>query len=176
VSSLNELGLARPLDRHRFEAQLAARVALAEQQQRRFAVVVVAGDSLAWINRRWGRSAGDSVLRKLGRRLLSSLAMDDLFARYDGNRFGIVRWAASVERAVAFAQHLVGRVANTPFDIPDSNDAAFLTASIGVALGETGATPPALIAAVEHALRRAKESGGNRVCSDPPSPSGRGSG
>ncbi|HEY7374705.1 MAG TPA: GGDEF domain-containing protein [Polyangia bacterium] len=164
MSSLNELGLARPLDRHRFEAQLGARVALAEHQQRRFSVVLVAADSLAWINRRWGRPAGDSVLRKLGRRVLASLAMDDLFARYDGNRFGIVRWAASLDRAVAFAQHLLGRIANTPFDIPDSNDAAFLTASIGVALGETGAQPPALIAAVEQALRRAKDAGGNRVC------------
>jgi diguanylate cyclase (GGDEF)-like protein len=164
VSSLNELGLARPLDRHRFEAQLAARLALAEHQQRRFAVVLASGDSLAWINRRWGRSAGDSVLRKLGRRLLSSLAMDDLFARYDGNRFGMVRWASSLDRAVALAQHLLGRVANTPFDIPDSNDAAFLTASIGVALGEAGAQAPALITAVEQALRRAKDAGGNRVC------------
>ena len=171
MSSLNELGLARPLDRHRFEAQLGARLALAEHQQRRFGIVLVAADSLAWINRRWGRSAGDSVLRKLGRRLLSSLAMDDLFARYEGNRFAIVRWASSVDRAVAFAQHLAGRVANTPFDIPDSNDAAFLTASMGVALGEAGVQPPALIAAVEQALRRAKDAGGNRVCS--PSPPGR---
>jgi two-component system cell cycle response regulator len=158
---LNEL--AHPSDRRRFDAQLAARLLQAEGQQRRFAVLVVGADSLEWINRRWGRAAGDSVLRKLGRRLLASLVPDDLLARYDGNRFGVGRWAPSADQAVAFAQHLLGRVAHTPFDIPDSHDAAFLTASIGVALGEPGARPPDLVTAAEQALRRAKDAGGNRV-------------
>jgi len=60
----------------------------------------VAADSLAWINRRWGRPAGDSVLRKLGRRLVASVAPDDLLVRYDGNRFGVIRWAPSADHAV----------------------------------------------------------------------------
>ena len=159
---LNEL--TRPSDRRHFDEQLGSRLQQAEHLQRRFAVLLVGADSLAWINRRWGRAAGDSVLRKLGRRLVASLAPDDLFARYDGNRFGIIRWAPSAEQAVAFAQHLTSRIANTPFDIPDSHDAAFLTASIGVVLGERGAQPPALVEAAEHALQRAKADGGNRVC------------
>ena len=150
-------------DRRHFDEQLAARLRQAEYQQRRFAVLVVAADGLAWINRRWGRAAGDSVLRKLARRLLSSLAPDDLLVRYDSNRFGVIRWAPSADQAVAFAQHLASRVANTPFDIPDSRDAAFLTASIGVAPGEAGAKPDAIVATAEQALARAKREGGSRV-------------
>jgi len=161
LSSLHSLP---PLaDRRHFDELLAGRARQAEYQQRRFAVLLVAADSLAWINRRWGRTAGDSVLRKLARRLLSSLAPDDLLVRYDGNRFGIIRWAASADQAVAFAQHLTSRVAHTPFDIPESRDAAFLTASVGVALGEAGHHPDAIVAAAEEALERAKADGGNRV-------------
>ena len=161
MSSLHSLP---PLaDRRHLDEQLAARLRQAEVQQRRFAVLVVAADGLAWINRRWGRAAGDSVLRKLARRLLSSLAPDDLLVRYDGNRFGVIRWAPSADQAVAFAQHLASRVAHTPFDIPDSRDAAFLTASIGVSLGEAGGQSNAIVAAAEQALARAKGDGGNRV-------------
>jgi diguanylate cyclase (GGDEF)-like protein len=162
LSQLHEL--IQLTGRRRFDEQLAARLLQAARERRRFAVVLTGADSLAWINRRWGRAAGDSVLRKLARRLLASLASDDLFARYDGNRFAIIRWAPSIDQAVAFAQHLASRVANTPFDIPDSHDAAFLTASIGVVLADVGARLPDLAAAAEHALRAAKDAGGNRVC------------
>jgi two-component system cell cycle response regulator len=165
LSQLHEL--TRPSDRRRFDEQIASRLLEAERQQRRFAVVVVGADSLAWINRRWGRAAGDSVLRKLGRRLLASLAPDDSLMRYDGNRYGIIRWAPSTEQAVAFAQHLVSRIANTPFDIPDSHDAAFMTASIGVALAEPGAPAAEIATAAEQALRSAKDAGGNRVVPSP---------
>ena len=48
--------------------------------------------------------------------MAASLAPDDTFARYEGNRFGIVRWAASAEQALALAQHLLGRVAGVPFE------------------------------------------------------------
>jgi len=156
-------GLTPLADRRRFDEQLAARLLQAEQQDRRFAVLLVAADSLAWINRRWGRTAGDSVLRKLGRRLLASLAPDDLLARYDGNRFGVIRWAPSADQAVAFAQHLASRIANTPFDIPESRDAAFLTTSTGVTLAGPVGDPATIVAVAEMALERAKADGGNRV-------------
>jgi diguanylate cyclase (GGDEF)-like protein len=162
VSQLHEQ--VRTSDRRRFDEQLATRLLQAEREQRRFAVLLAGADSLAWINRRWGRPAGDSVLRKFARRLLASLASDDLFARYDGNRFAIIRWAPSIDQAVAFAQHLASRVANTPFDIPDSHDAAFLTASLGVVLADALSRPPDLTTAAEHALQRARAAGGNRIC------------
>jgi diguanylate cyclase (GGDEF)-like protein len=155
--------LTRASDRRRFDEQVAARLQHAQHQQRRFAVLVAGADSLAWINRRWGRAAGDAVLRRFARRLLSSLAPDDLFVRYDGNRFGIIRWASSADRALAFAQYLASRIANTPFDIPGSRDAAFLTTSVGVAVTGPLGDAAAVVAAAEGALRRAKDAGGNRI-------------
>src|SRR5215510_16482717 len=109
---------SRKLDRRHFDVQLAAQLSEAARQQRGLAVLIVAADGIAWINRRWGRAAGDSVLRKTARRLAAGVAPEDVFPRYDGNRFGIIRWAASPERAAAFAQHLCSRVAADPFEIP----------------------------------------------------------
>src|SRR4029079_3529513 len=76
-------------DRSHLDDRLCVWLQQAEREQRRLAGLVGAADMIAWINRRWGRSAGDSVLRKLARRLAASLAPDDAFARYEGNRFGI---------------------------------------------------------------------------------------
>src|SRR5262245_13088693 len=121
-------------DRRQFDEQLGSQLLQAERQQRRLAVLIVGADSIPWINRRWGRAAGDAVLRRLARRLFSSLLPEDQFARYDGNRFGIIRWAGSPERALALAQQLASRVAGTPFEIPGGRDAAFLTISVGMAL------------------------------------------
>jgi diguanylate cyclase (GGDEF)-like protein len=157
--------ITRQHDRKHFEAQLCDGLRKAQREQRGLAVLVVSGDSVTWINRRWGRAAGDSVLRKLARRLGGSLAPEDGFTRYDGNRFGITRWAASAEPALAFAQHLASRVAGAPFEIPGGRDAAFLTISVGMALADPAGTPAAIVAAAEGALRQAKDAGGNRVVS-----------
>ena len=100
----------RRCDRSHFDERLAAQLQEAAQQHRGLAVLIARADGIAWINKRWGRAAGDSVLRKLARRLAASLAPEDVFARYDGNRFGIIRWVASADRAAAFAQHLSSRV------------------------------------------------------------------
>ena len=80
-------------------------------------------------------ATGDAILVGFGRRIAASLSPDDVFAHHDGNHLAILRWAPSGERACAFAQHLVSRTSGSPFEIPGGRDAAFLTASIGVALG-----------------------------------------
>ena len=123
--------------------RLGAWLQQAEREHRRLAVLVIAADGIAWINRRWGRAAGDSVLRKLARRVAASLAPDDTFARYEGNRFGIIRWAASAEQARPWRNTSLGRVAGAPFEIPGGRDAAFLTISVGMSVaGPAGDARP----------------------------------
>lgn len=154
----------RRRDRSHFDERLAARLQEAAQQHRGLAVLIAGADGIAWVNKRWGRAAGDSVLRKLARRLAASLAPEDVFARYEGNRFGMIRWVASADRAAAFAQHLSSRVAGAPFEIPGGRDAAFLTISVGLAFADPPGDAQAIVAAAEDALRRAKDAGGNRTC------------
>jgi len=154
----------RRRDRSHFDDRLAAQLQEATQQHRGLAVLIARADGIAWINKRWGRAAGDSVLRKLARRLAASLAPEDVFARYDGNRFGMIRWVASADRAAAFAQHLSSRVAGAPFELPGGRDAAFLTISVGLAFADPPGDASVIVSAAEEALRRAKDAGGNRTC------------
>ena len=154
----------RRCDRRHFAERLAAQLQEAARQHRALAVLIAGADGIAWINKRWGRAAGDSVLRKLARRLAGGLAPDDVFARHDGNRFGIIRWSASADRAAAFAQDLSSQVAGAPFEIPGGRDAAFLTISIGLTFAEPPGDAQVIVAAAEEALRRAKDAGGNRTC------------
>ena len=58
----------RRCDRSHFDERLAAQLQEAAQQHRGLAVLIAGADGIAWINKRWGRAAGDSVLRKLARR------------------------------------------------------------------------------------------------------------
>ena len=154
----------RRCDRRHFEERLSAQLQEAARQHRALAVLIAGADGIAWINKRWGRAAGDSVLRKLARRLAGGLGPEDVFARHDGNRFGIIRWIASADRAAAFAQDLLSQVAGAPFEIPGGRDAAFLTISIGLTFAEPPGDAQVIVAAAEEALRCAKDEGGNRTC------------
>jgi len=157
--------VTRFFQRRHFDEQLDARLRQAEREKRGLAVILVDADGIARVNERWGVATGDAVMVGFDRRIASSLAPEDVFAHHDGNRLAIIRWAESLERASAFAQHLASRVSGAPFEIPGGRDAAFLTASIGVALGHGPRDASLIVAAAEDALRRAKKAGGNRVCS-----------
>lgn len=155
----------RRYKRGHLDERLGAALAEAMGQSRGVAVLIVAADGVEWVNRRWGRAAGDSVLRKLARRLAAGLAGDDTFARYAGNRFGIIRRVTSVDEALAFGQDAVRDVAAAPFKIPGGRDAAVLTISIGVAIAGAGPSvdAAAVVGSAESALRRAKDAGGDRI-------------
>jgi diguanylate cyclase (GGDEF)-like protein len=156
--------VTRFFQRRHFDQQLDTRLQQAEQQKRKLAVLLVDADSIARINERFGMATGDAIMVGFGRRIIASLAPDDVFAHHDGRRLAIIRWAESAERASAFGQHLASRVAGAPFEIPGGRDAAFLTASVGVALGAAPRDATLVVAAAEDALRRAQKLGGNRVC------------
>jgi diguanylate cyclase (GGDEF)-like protein len=156
--------VTRFFQRRHFDEQLRIRLREAERHKRRLAVILVDADGIARVNERWGAATGDAIMVGFDRRIAASLSPDDVFAHHDGDRLAIIRWAASADRAGAFAQHLASRVSNAPFEIPGGRDAAFLTASIGVALGGSPREETIIVAAAEWALRRARKGGGNRVC------------
>jgi diguanylate cyclase (GGDEF)-like protein len=156
--------VTRQFQRRRFGEQLDARLQEAERQKRRLAVILVDADGIARISERWGAATSDAVMIGFDRRIAASLSPEDVFSHHDGDRLAVIRWAATAERASAFAQHLASRVSGAPFEIPGGRDAAFLTASVGLALGGGAREGPLVVAAAEEALRRAKRGGGNRVC------------
>jgi diguanylate cyclase (GGDEF)-like protein len=156
--------VTRFFQRRHFDEQLRIRLREAERHKRRLAVILVDADGIARVNERWGAATGDAIMVGFDRRIAASLSPDDVFAHHDGTRLAVLRWAGTAERASAFAQHLVSRVSGAPFEIPGGRDAAFLTASVGVAMGESRRRATLIVAAAAEALRRAQRGGGNRVC------------
>lgn len=110
-------------------------------------------------NDRFGYLTGDAVLRRMAHRLADGLRAQDLIARYGGEAFVILLPQASVEDALPIAQRLRELVAiGSGLQTGEG-----VTLSCGVAQMLPGETLEALIARADAALRRAKESGRDRV-------------
>ena len=160
--------LVRAFNRAYFDQQLALRLLEAHREGRRLALLVVDADDFSAINDRWGRHAGDTILALLARRIRSCLVPEDLFARYDGDQFAVLRWCDSAERALAFAQRLSSRISNTPFEVDGAHDAVFVTVSIGLALGPRRGlnTSVDFAAGVGRALHHAKHGVSGKISAD----------
>lgn len=160
--------LVRAFNRAYFDQQLALRLVEAHREGRRLALMVVDADDFSGINQRWGHDAGDAILAMLARRIKACLVPEDLFARYDGDQFAVLRWCASAERALAFAQRLSSRISNTPFEVDSARDAVFVTVSIGLALGPRRGlhTSVEFAAGVARALHHAKHGVSGKISAD----------
>lgn len=140
--------------------------AIASREGRQLTLFLVDIDALGAYNDTFGPQAGDSVVRRVGRTLLSALRRgSDLVARLDGGRFAGFATGMTYEQAVRHAETLAARVRELHVHHPHSRVARFLTVSIGVASGAPtpGMRPDALLEAATAALEAARAEGRNRV-------------
>ncbi len=117
-------------------------------------------DSFAVINKNYGYSAGDQILRELSHRLKRHLRTYDLAGRYGEDEFLVGLPGCAVENHLSMAERLRKAVVGRPFDI--GKDRILVSASIGVAQSR-GRSPLVVIREVEHALARAKADGRNCI-------------
>jgi diguanylate cyclase (GGDEF)-like protein len=131
-------------------------------------LVVADVDDFRAYNRQYGRRAGDECLREIGH-ALSKLGRrpGDLVARYHRDQFAVALAATEPPGAHAIAERLRRAVESLGVPAAKSASAAVITVSVGVST----IVPPRdsaleeldLVKAARHALRHARESGGNRV-------------
>lgn len=115
-------------------------------------------------NRRHGHLAGDAVLQALAARLSEVLRDDDVACRYGGDELVVILPGATVDEAIGRLEPLLQRLVEAPA-AGDRRILEPVTTSIGIAESPgDGTDPPALIAAADEAMYRAKQAGGNRVC------------
>ena len=129
-------------------------------------------DYFKTVNDTWGHLAGDAVLSELVHRIEGEIRVSDVAARYGGEEFVILLIDSGPRRAATIAERIRAAVADTPFDLPDS-ERIDVTVSIGLAtldpapdnrdLKSLGA---GLIASADAALYRAKGAGRNRVAGE----------
>jgi diguanylate cyclase (GGDEF)-like protein len=118
-------------------------------------------------NDRFGHAAGDYALQQLVRVLQAEIRDHDLLGRLGGEEFAVVLAVRSLDEAIAVAERLRTRVAQTPLMFGINRFT--MTVSVGVALRQvTDLTIDQVIARADAALYQAKAAGRNRVITAQP--------
>jgi len=108
-----------------------------------------------------GHLNGDNLLRLLARKLSDGLRPQDLLARHGVADFVFLLPSTDLPEAQTIAERL--RILAAEARLPIDGAACGLTMSLGVAAMQYGDKLEELLARAETALRRAKDSGRNRV-------------
>jgi len=116
-------------------------------------------DHFKTLNDTHGHAYGDLALQQVATVLLASLRGTDRAFRYGGEELVVVSPETTAAEAVLVAERI--RVA---LESAHEVGGPKVTASFGVAeLGVHGSDASSLLAAADHALRRAKDAGRNQV-------------
>jgi diguanylate cyclase (GGDEF)-like protein len=140
--------------------------AIAAREGRAIAFYSVDVDALGAYNETFGRQAGDSVIRRVGRALAAGFRRaGDLITREEGGRFAALALGLDAEQARRHAETLAARVREMYIHHPHSKVARFVTVTVGVATltPEPGQDPEALRGAATTALTGARDQGRNRI-------------
>ena len=148
-------------NRRAFEAELRRRVALSRRRDLGFTLAMVDLDHFKLVNDSFGHPEGDTVLRRSGEAIRSSLRTSDRVFRVGGEEFALILETAEpggVDELLERAREAVKALAVEPVS------GRRLSASIGWAVFPHDADDRAdLIAAADAALYRAKDDGRDRV-------------
>ena len=150
-------------NRRHFIEMADKEIARAIRHARPLSLCIIDVDLFKPVNDRYGHISGDEVLRQIALLLRGHARTDDLAARIGGEEFALMLPECDAEAARAFAERLREAVAAAPF--APGGEPQRITVSIGIAeLAADRDTRPALMAAADTALYRAKSEGRNRVC------------
>jgi diguanylate cyclase (GGDEF)-like protein len=135
----------------------------AERRGSALSLALVDLDHFKLVNDRYGHSAGDAVLREMGRVLPMALRPADIVCRYGGEEFCLVLPDADAAGAQKVLASLAARLRDLRVAWNGQALGGF-TFSAGVAMyGTHGTTLGDLLAAADRALYEAKDAGRNRV-------------
>ena len=150
-------------NRRHFIEMADKEIARAIRHARPLSLCIIDVDLFKPVNDRYGHISGDEVLRQIALLLRRHVRSDDIAARIGGEEFALLLPECDAEAARVFAERLREAVAAAPF--APGGEPQRITVSIGIAeLAAERDTRPALMAAADTALYRAKSEGRNRVC------------
>ena len=150
-------------NRRHFIEMADKEIARAIRHSRPLSLCIIDVDLFKPVNDRYGHISGDEVLRQIALLLRRHARTDDLAARIGGEEFALMLPECDAEAARVFAERLREAVAEAVFT--PGGEAQQITVSIGIAeLAPGRDVRPALMAAADTALYRAKSEGRNRVC------------
>jgi diguanylate cyclase (GGDEF)-like protein len=157
--------LTGALNRKAFEWLLAAECGRAAWKNRPISLLVVDVDQFASYNAIYGHLAGDDALEAIVASMRSEVSRPgQVVARLAGDRFAVLLPEVPGDEAAQTGDRICAGVRHLGLRHSGSPPAEVLTVSCGVASGTGGATDADLVRAAEAQLRRAKDSGRDRVC------------
>ena len=160
-------GLTGVFNRRCFDEQLATEWRRATRNASSLGLLMLDIDHFKRYNDRYGHQQGDDTLRQVASAIKACLLRPgDLVARYGGEEFACIVPATDFEGALGVSERIEQTVRSLQIPHADSDTAAVVTLSIGLALGQPrrDADPAALLALADAQLYHAKHSGRGRVC------------
>lgn len=145
-----------------FEQSLEQEIARSARRGREFVLALVDVDELSRINREWGKSAGDDVLKQVARALKAGLREEDQLCRFGGEEFAALLPETDMEEGERLLNAVRSAIANIEFFIQGESRSA--SVSIGAVLWNPEyKTAAATIEGAEQKLKAAKTGGRNRI-------------
>ncbi|MFA5914864.1 MAG: EAL domain-containing protein [Burkholderiales bacterium] len=139
--------------------RLDQRVALANGEHKRFALIVLNLERFRSVNETLGQHAGDDLLRQVAQRLKDALDESDILARLGADSFAIVTRRSDDDGGVVHAvEHVLSRIHSQPFELGGQELRAAAKAGVAI-FPHDGGDPDALSRNAEAALGKAKRSG-----------------
>jgi diguanylate cyclase (GGDEF)-like protein len=127
-------------------------------------LVIIDIDHIQEINDEFGHEIGDLVLSTIANRLLNQTRSSDLLARYGGDEFAVVLPNTDVNGAKVLGEKVRLEVEQMSFVKGPGRKGPHVTVSIGCSgFNMEDLNPETILRDAKMALKRAKETGGNRV-------------
>ena len=147
------------------EQRLVQELHRAKRHSTHLSVIYFDIDHFKQVNDTFGHEAGNAVLRQIAQTATVSARREDFIGRLGGDEFLFVLPDTDGSGALIAAERVRTKLNALELLAPDGHRIEFLGYSMGVASYPTDAQAPVdLIRAADHAMYRAKKSGGNRVC------------
>ena len=151
-------------NRRYFDAELDARIKMAEQQKTSLSIVLLDLDYFKFLNDHLGHQAGDEALRDVAKKLkLISNCYSASVARYGGEEFALIINGLLPSELQEFMRKICSLIEDLQISNPKSPVKNILTASAGGIFLSSNNYPckERLITSADNMLYRAKESGRN---------------
>jgi diguanylate cyclase (GGDEF)-like protein len=124
------------------------------------ALMVIEPDGLGRMGEAYGRAFADKALAVVSEAIRGSVRPEDRLVRYGKKGFALIVANQAIERAMDIAERMRLDVENAPLFNEDRNEYVKLTASIGVAIGDSvSRSAEALLGNAQKALAEAKARG-----------------
>jgi diguanylate cyclase (GGDEF)-like protein len=148
------------LSARRFHDRLGVAIIHAQRYGQKLAVVQLGLDRFSALNERYGRGAGDDLLRSVALALESTLRQGDTVARFGGDVFTLLLPSLKKDEDMTVIADKLRLALRSPFSIGGHD--IQVTASLGAALfPDDGLDVESLLQNASVSLRRAKERGGD---------------